>query len=89
MSIYDGSDKYTFTYGESCEKGYYPLIPYFMGYRSPTEMMLFMAHPEITGMRTKQLPTRMGGITFTYEFDKEGYISKLGVNNTEATLTWK
>ncbi len=89
MSIYDGSDNYTFTYGESCKKGYYPMLPYFMGYMSPTEMMLFMAHPEIAGMKTKQLPTKMGGLTFAYEFDKDGYISEFGFNNNKTTLTWE
>jgi hypothetical protein len=89
MSISDGLYKYTLTYGETSKKGYYPMIPYFMGYMSPTEMMLFIAHPEIVGMRTKQLATKVSGLSFTYEFDADGYISKLKFNNRVAILTWK
>lgn len=88
-SISDGMDRYTFTNGETCKKGYFPMISYFMGYMSPSEMMLFMAHPEIAGMRTKQLPTNVSGLSFSYEYDAEGYISKMRFNTGVALLTWK
>ena len=81
---------------KSCKKGYYPFIASMM---SCGPEALLMAHPEIAGMRTTQLPTSVTRgkrdiYTYTYEFDKEGYISKIiekeedGSINTR-TLTWK
>ena len=74
--------------------------------------LLFMAHPEIAGMRTTQLPTSITWThtddysgktdsetsTMEYEFDKEGYISKIIGKETDSdgstdtyiyTLTWQ
>lgn len=85
MSSYVGSNM-TFTYGEPCKKGYCPLIPYLMFQYDD----LSMAHPEIFGARSKQLPTMIGGILLTYEFDKEGYITKIYLNQSNPMiLTWE
>ena len=82
------------TYGETCKKGYFPLISNII----ELEEVLFMAHPEIVGMRTNQLPNTYSPddeeISMTYEYDKEGYISKIKMKNEDGesetyTLTWK
>jgi YD repeat-containing protein len=80
---------YTLTYGDCCKKGYFPLVPFMMFdyYKDP--ILLYLAHPEIVGMRTKQLPTGMNGRTLSYEFNKEGYISKVNMGGVEYTLTWE
>ena len=77
----------TLTYGKTCKKGYYPFI---IDIISATEdENLFIAHPEIGGMDTKQLPTKRDRVdteysneeyyrySYEYEFDKDGYISKI------------
>ena len=95
------SDKYgpytpsILTYGETtCKKGYFPLISNII----ELEEVLFMAHPEIVGIRTNQLPNTYSPydeeISMTYEYDKEGYISKIKMKNEDGdsdtyTLTWK
>lgn len=95
------SDKYgsypssILTYGETCKKGYFPLISNII----ELEEVLFMAHPEIVGIRTNQLPNTYlyeddEEISMTYEYDKEGYISKIKMKNEDGesetyTLTWK
>ena len=61
------------------------------------EEVLFMAHPEIAGMRTNQLPNTYSPgdeeFSLTYEYDKEGYISKIKTKDSYGsatyTLTWK
>lgn len=83
------------TYGETtCKKGYFPLISNII----ELEEVLFMAHPEIAGMRTNQLPNTYSPddeeISMTYEYDKEGYISKIKLKDNDGnidtyTLTWK
>ena len=78
MSSYVGSNL-SFTYGEPCKKGYCPLIPYLMFQYDN----LSLAHPEIFGARSKQLPTMVGGILLTYEFDKEGYITSKIIPKSE------
>lgn len=82
------------TYGETCKKGYMPMIPYFIDFGCE---VLFMAHPEIVGMRTNQLPitykTEDGTISMTYTLDKEGYVSemaaKLGSKSVTYKFTWE
>jgi hypothetical protein len=92
----DTSDTYEaiLTYGETCKKGYLPLISDIIGLGD----VLFMVHPEIAGMRTNQLPNTYSPddeeISMTYEYDKEGYISKIKMKNEDGdsdtyTLTWK
>lgn len=84
------------TYGETCKKGYFPLISDVIRLGD----VLFMAHPEIAGMRTNQLPNTYSlddeeiSISLTYEYDKEGYISKIRLKDNDGntdtyTLTWK
>lgn len=56
-----------------------------------------MAHPEIVGMRTSQLPTTFksdeGTMSFDYSYTNEGYVSKMTVKNGGNTmsynLTWE
>ncbi|MBQ8421124.1 MAG: hypothetical protein IJX11_02560 [Bacteroidales bacterium] len=85
ISSYVGSNL-SFTYGEPLKKGYCPLIPYLIFQYDN----LSMAHPELLGVRTKQLPTMIGGILLTYEFDKEGYITKIYLNQSNPMiLTWE
>ena len=64
---------------------------------------LFIAHPEIAGSLTTQLPASITETSknhgsekaiITYEFDKDGYISKILIKaadgSTETyTLTWQ
>ena len=88
------TDAILLTYGETCKKGYFPLISDIIELGD----VLFMAHPEIAGMRTNQLPNTYSPyeeeISMTYEYDKEGYISKIKMKNEDGdsdtyTLTWK
>lgn len=92
----DTNDTYEaiLTYGETCKKGYFPLISDVIGLGD----VLFMAHPEMAGMRTNQLPNTYSPydeeISMTYEYDKEGYISKIKLKDNDGntdtyTLTWK
>ena len=88
------------TYGKSCKKGYFPLFHLILEFES--ELYLLYAHPELFGLRTTQLPvshTCTYGYnlsyteTYSYEFDKEGYITKItqtedGNVNT-FTLLWE
>lgn len=85
LSSYIGSDM-IFTYGETCRKGYCPLIPYLLLQYDD----LSIAHPELIGARSKQLPTMIGGIYLKYEFDNDGYITKIDINqSTPMILTWE
>lgn len=101
VSISEYNDEWdvTFTYEKSCKKGYFPFIPTRIGFSCE---ILFMAHPEIAGMQTTQLPATLKEIsrhgsemcTITYEFDNEGYISKItikeeNVTQSTYTLTWQ
>jgi hypothetical protein len=87
----------TYTYnGTTCKRGYYPLF---------VEGSLYMAHPEIFGMKTNQLPASEKGIiswdktqtystTYDYEFDNEGYITKIKSTTEDGSsytlvLTWQ
>lgn len=85
---------------ERSKKGYFPLIPYLVSFKTYYQY-LFLANPEIAGLRTSQLPTKIvkdydnDNIlwAYTYEFDSEGYISTITEENpkigvTKYTLTW-
>lgn len=108
VSISEYNNEATLTYGQSCKKGYFPFIATMMA--NDGDAILFMAHPEIAGMRTTQLPTSITWTyrgyygtesetsTMEYEFDKEGYITKITVKETDSdggtstttyTLTWE
>ena len=94
-------DTYTFKYREDlCKKGYFPLWPAISLFYSDE---LCMAHPEIMGVRTKQLPTGLICLnengycyssSYTYEYDQDGYISKITETYEDGDiidyiLTWK
>ena len=93
VSMSEDDTNVSVTYKESCKKGYFPLLPMMMQMEEP----LFMAHPEIAGMRTAQLPATEDienlSITFAYEFDNNGYLSKMIVKYNSSTstytLTWE
>lgn len=108
VSVSDDDNDGTLTYGnKSCSKGYFPFISTII--EAGECGVIYMAHPEIAGMRTTQLPATTTWIytdytgqtesetsTMTYEFDQEGYISKIIGNNTDSdgstytyTLTWQ
>lgn len=64
------------------------------------EYFLPFAHPELLGMQTTKLPTKLTSLidndfqTYKYEFDKNGYVSKIIITDdygdTETyTLTWE
>ena len=98
MSISGEDYKISFAYKQTCKRGYFPLFDYFFGWN---DHPLYDAHPELIGIRTKQLPESItynysendnGTITCSYEFDTEGYITKIIMkdgNEIETyTLTW-
>lgn len=99
--IYDGTltedDTYTITsYTGTCKKGYCPLIPEMIESAGST-CLLYMAHPELIGSQTTQLPTSRTHYyphyfngepehytmttDITYEFAEDGYISKINIAN--------
>ena len=104
VSISDSDGDATLTYEKSCKKGYSPFTG-IMTFREYNCEPLWMAHPEIAGLLTTQLPATLtwhgqwgDTTTFAYEFDKEGYISKIVGKETESdgstetytyTLTWQ
>ena len=93
----------TFTYGEYRPiKGYLPLVP-----NEIVSNPLFVAHPELGGMKTGHIyvsktiafsdkPDLTDNISqFEYEFDKDGYISKItspdktdGNDSTQTVFTF-
>ena len=100
MFIYSPEEGWdnTLTYGNTCKKGYIPLIVCWID--ANFDEILFEAHPEIVGMRTTQLPATVTKeyinrkINITYEFDKEGYISKIISKLTDGSIetcaiTWQ
>ena len=96
---YKGDNKYKYNYtGLTCKKGYLPNF----NVGEP----LFIAHPELVGIQTKLLPTSAtytnfidpsiagGTVNYKYEFDSEGYISKITEKYDDGetvtyTLTWE
>ena len=96
-----GNDTLTLTYGEPCKRGY----NIYLGDFIPGDELFSMAHPELFGTRTKQLQTAViwrdsdgdsETTTFEYEFDSEGYVSKItmgfeddGQIYHEIFLTWE
>ena len=109
VSASGGGADVTLTYDQSCSKGYFPFIAAII--KVGRCGVIYMAHPEIAGMRMTQLPaittrsnTDYTGQTesytsnITYEFDQEGYISKIIEKETDSdgstetytyTLTWQ
>lgn len=93
VNIGFGDESTTFTYGTSCQKGYYAILPMLINYHNLSNL-LFIAHPEIAGMQTIHLPTTIGSQSVIYEFDKDGYISEMKYQEGDMyveyyTLTWE
>ena len=106
-SDYTSTTDITITYEKSCKRGYNPYFIGSLGIGAST--YLSFGHPELWGLRTKQLPktvtrtrtSRYDTISettnFSYEFDKDGYISKMIIEETYEgessratfTLTWE
>lgn len=92
------SGGFKLTYKESCSKGYSPIFVTECINSEP----LLMAHPEIIGVKTKQLPATITETmddgpgygeqtvvnTYSYTFDNEGYISKIELASNEDKLTY-
>ena len=99
-NYYDHVYDYTLTYEKSCNKGYFPILGDLI---NVGHSFIFLAHPELLGLRTTQLPASvtytsdnksLGTTSFSYELDKLGYISKIITKeeNSEPytyTLTWE
>ena len=99
---YLGDYKYRYNYTDvTCTKGFLPIL-----HMAFVEDPLLVVHPELIGARTKQLPTSATStnfidpsqegatITYEYEFNAEGYISKIIVTTDSGgtyswILTWK
>ena len=82
--------------GKTC-KGYLPPCTSLFHMDTYAEF-LFTAHPEIAGMWTNQLPSARicdgEKSTFTYKFDKKGYVTKIVEKNEDNEtktlyLTWQ
>ena len=81
-----------YTYGETCKSGYAPLHTIYGSY-------LLLIHPELIGAQTNQLPiscTHTGyfnkeaqpySSTYEYEFDSEGYVTKIVRTDTYDSYT--
>ena len=86
--------KTTFIYEGQCQKGYTPLVNIFDALDvNSCFYYLSTAHPEITGMRTSQLLKSLNDGNFTYnysyEFDEDGYITKIieeNITEREGTM---
>lgn len=100
VSISNENEDVTITYDKSCKSGYVPFIAQLIGFSY--DHLLFTVHPEIIGTRTTKLPasiteTDRNGtetLTCTYEFDKDGYVSKMimkeaGGSTRTSTITWQ
>ena len=99
VSVSGSESEARLTYGQSCSKGYFPFIASIM--EAGEWSVLYMAHPEIAGMRTNQLPssitwtytdnyydtTESETTNFAYEFNKDGYILKIK-GTGEKTFTY-
>lgn len=84
---YDKESSEIITYGNETCKGYFPLMVAMI----EDDFKVMLAHPELVGMRTTQLPkqsTYKEGnyeetATFTYKLDKDGYLESCTANNIE------
>ena len=66
-------------YGDKTCKGFLPIFGESMGI---PEFGLFMAMPELVGIKTINLPTKINGkfaTTFDYKLDADGYVTKCTV----------
>lgn len=93
MSISEDGYETTFVYQETQNKGYFPFYSMLMDIIECD--VLYMAHPELCGMRTTQLPASWTIINrnetetmnATYEFNKDGYISKMNIKTGDGVNT--
>ena len=93
MSISEDGYETTFVYQETQNKGYFPFYSMLMDIIECD--VLYMAHPELCGMRTTQLPAswtitnrnETETMNATYEFNKDGYISKMNIKTGDGVNT--
>ena len=89
----DESEGFEYVYSKkTCRKGYNPAVLMFgLVIILGDEEVLPIAHPELYGMMTSQLIESITGsegiITLEYEFDREGYISKIFCTSEDITQT--
>ncbi len=75
---YDGEEISTITYSNQTCKGYFPLMASMV----EDDFKVMLAHPELIGMRTTQLPSQINSKgnnwedkeEYTYKLDKDGYV---------------
>lgn len=79
------------TYGSQTCKSYFP----FMATMVEDDFKVMLAHPELVGLRTTQLPiqsySKDGGYEttskLTYKLDKDGYLESCTENDTETNVS--
>ena len=100
VSASDDNKNYTFDYDKKVKtcKGYIPSMFLDDIKNWSDHEILFVAHPELAGLRTNKLPkgykSNYGNEVFSYEFDASGYISKIIVRDSNQStfsynLTWE
>ena len=92
--VYISNNTFEYNDGATCKNGYTPLFPYEMDFANCYE--IYIAHPELIGMKSSQLPTTIiyakegyAPITgvFKYEFDSDGYVTKI-TKDRDDNLSW-
>lgn len=84
---YNNEEVTEITYGNQTCKGYFPLMVLMV----EDDFQLLLAHPELIGMRTTQLPIQTYSkdgyyettSKLTYKLDKDGYLESCTENSTE------
>lgn len=87
-----GDESIEYVYSKkTCRKGYNPAVLMFGFGIILGDEVLHIAHPELYGMMTSQLiesiTSSEGILTLEYEFDREGYISKIFCTSEDITQT--
>lgn len=94
----EGSNSFIYSNDQTC-KGFFPLLSWLL--EDFAENDIFVAHPELVGIKTTHLPSEMiekdCTTTFEYEFDTEGYIVgcftkedyTLSSRNNYYTFSWE
>ena len=82
------------TYKEKCKKGFSPIVGLLID--DGNNYWLSLAHPELMGARTTQLPSTVTWgdsedekETYSYEFDIDGYVSKIVILYSDSKHTFK
>ena len=101
VSVEEDDSVGSLTYnGSACKAGYFPFAASVIDFGCE---LLFMAHPELAGMRTTQLPntltwshtdsysgsTEEETTTITYEFDNQGYVTKTKMVGNNGDYTYE